>query len=423
MYILILSESFKINNHSSAIVSSTFIEVLQQSSHDITLLYPEFFSRNDESQEPIWLEVNKKSSFTFSQNTESFLEKFLYKIPKVRALPSYINGFNKFFNRFVSDWKIAIANELKANKYDLVIVLGTGSSFAPHFAMAEGNFDVKWIANLHDPYPMNQYPYPYRKKDTLLYKKQAKRMKNVVDKANFVAFPSLRLKEWMQNFYPKLENKSIILPHAAISLNNLPGTEEDKEVVLNKNKFNLLHAGSLLGPRSPKVLLKAFLRFIGEDKERQEQCVLNIIGKVAREWNDFEKEYETFNKNINIVTKRVSYKHSHVLLKQADVLILLEANSEESPFMPGKLADYVVADKPILAMTPKMSETSRLLGAEYPYVTENNDADEVYKILIQLWTNWKNGLEQSLSHTSLQEYLSKENINNTLMEMIHVNNR
>jgi len=105
-----------------------------------------------------WLKDINMKIIEFSKPT--IFEKILKKIPKVAALPTYVTGYNMAFNRLVSDWRKGITKELTVNKYDLIIVLGTGSSFAPHFAMAEIDTDVKWIANIHDPYPMSHYPDP-----------------------------------------------------------------------------------------------------------------------------------------------------------------------------------------------------------------------------------------------------------------------
>jgi len=219
-----------------------------------------------------------------------------------------------------------------------------------------------------------------------------------------------------------LETKSFVLPHAGMTLDNLPSLKDDQEISIDTSKFNLLHAGSLLGPRHPRYLIEAYIRFLEDDEERKKMSVLNIVGKVARELQDFEKEYTQYTENINILTKRVSYKHSHVLLSQADVLILLEAKSEDSPFMPGKLSDYIMANKPILALSPQKSETRRILGQDYPYLTESDDVTQIYKLIVKLWNEWKLGSILNPKHEILKDYISAENINKILMENINVHN-
>ncbi len=412
MKILLLVESLAVNRTSSGIVSSNFINAIS-GENDIFCLHNE----TDFTTFP-WLKNVKVKSIKQSEKTQ--FEKILSMFPKIRALPTYLLGYSLLFNRLVNDWKKEIIRELAINKYDLVVVLGTGSSFAPHFAMAEMDSNVRWVANIHDPYPMNHYPKPYQKDDTIFYKQQVKRIDRVFKQANWVTFPSKYLLGFMSQYHPQLKNKSFVLPHLESFFANLPEVPEDKKVSLQEGKFNLLHAGSLLGPRDPRYLIKAFMRFIDEDIERKEKSVLNIIGKVSKEHTGFEKEYEAVKDNINILITRVSYKHSLELLKQADILIILEAIAKESPFMPGKLADYITANKPILALTPKYSETSRLLGEFYPYTTQTDNEEEIYMILVNLWEEWKSGNLNNLDRDDLREYISSENINKILMEHINV---
>lgn len=413
MKILILVESLEVNRTSSGIVSSNFINALSKD-NEIDILHTEKAYENF-----LWLKnIGICRCVDFSG--QSRVEKFINLFPKIRALPTYFTGYHMGFNRLVKDWQHTIRKLLDEYQYNIIIVLGTGSSFAPHFAMAEMNIDVPWIANIHDPYPMSHYPEPYQKKDTIFYKPQTKRINNVFHKATWVTFPSLRLLEWMSQYHLQLKSKSFVLPHPEVSLVGLPEAPEDQNVFLEKGKFNLLHAGSLLGPRDPKYLIKAYLRFIEEDSERKEKSVLNIIGKAAREHTGFEKEYEAVANNVNIMITRVSYKHSLKLLKQADVLILLEAIAKDSPFMPGKLADYISVNKPIMALTPKTSETSRLLGSSYPYITQTDNEDGIYMILVKLWEKWKSENLGNLNRDDLREYISSENINKILMEHINV---
>lgn len=412
MKILVLNESFNINNHSAAIGRSNLINALVKGGHTVTVLYPNMY----DNPEPTWLEDVK--ILRFNIEGKEWSEKILSLIPKVRVLPAYIVGFNLERMQLIRSWKNAILKALDNNEFDLVYVLGVGNVFAAHFAMSKIDANIPWIANIHDPYPMQHYPEPYKKPRTLLNNKQYRLFDEVLNRASYITYPSQRLMEWMIQFHPRTEDKSFVLPHTEMLLKNLPDAANDEQVILQKGKFNLLHAGSLLGPRNPTYLIKAFMRFIYEDIERKNKSVLNIIGKVTSEHAGFEKEYATVKDNINILVTRVSYKHSLKLLKQADVLILLEAIAKESPFMPGKLADYITSDKPILALTPKTSETSRILGDEYSYITQTDNEDEIYEILVKLWEKWKSGETMHLDRPDLAKYISAENINDVFSRQI-----
>jgi DNA gyrase inhibitor GyrI len=91
------------------------------------------------------------------------------------------------------------------------------------------------------------------------------------------------------------------------------------------------------------------------------------------------------------------------------VNVILESKSEISPFLPGKFPHCVAANKPILLLAPYYSETRRLLGEEYPYVSEVDNVVEIAALLEKLYRQWKqDNTKLQLNRPDLEGYLSKE---------------
>ena len=286
--------------------------------------------------------------------------------------------------------------------------------------MLEIKTSIPWLANFHDPFPMSLYPEPYKASTNRIYKRQEKSTRDIIDKATFVSFPSLLLKEWMQSFFPNIKEKSIILPHVGMKLNNLPDLLIDHEVQLEPNKFNILHAGTLLGPRNIKSLFTAFERFINYDDEIKKHAVLNVLGKIAKEQVEIIASNKE-NCNLNIITDRVSYKRSLKLTVDANVSLIIEADSDISPFMPGKLADLIFLEKPILALTPKNSETLRILGHNYPFTSRVNDEEQIFIKLLELWYLWKEQKLELPEKNRLKDYVSAKRFNNEVEKLFKKN--
>tara|TARA_B100000809_G_scaffold105703_1_gene104242 strand:+ start:40063 stop:41289 length:1227 start_codon:yes stop_codon:yes gene_type:complete len=407
MKILILAESLRINCTSSGIVSSTMINALVEQGNSVTCLY-----ENSVQEKITWLPKVKLHPVNYNHK-ESFLEK----IPKLKGVLSFIYGYSLKFKFKIASWENKIVEILKTSSFDLIIVLGSGSSFIPHYAMCKVKTDIPWVANFHDPYPMSLYPEPFRKKKNIIYALQERSAKNIINKATYVSFPSLYLKDWMQGFFPILESKSIVLPHLAGELKNLPTSDLDDKVNLPKAKFNLLHAGTLLGPRKVDALFKAIQIFIESDKEKKDKTILTILGKVSREHKEYFKK--EFSENLNVVVDRVSYKKSLDLIEIADVSLVIEAGGVDfSPFMPGKLADLIGLEKPIFVLSPKKSETNRILGNEYPFTSESDDIDKIVLILNKMWDLWKKGNLHLSDSEKLKEYISGEKLDKKLHQLI-----
>ena len=89
--------------------------------------------------------------------------------------------------------------------------------------------------------------------------------------------------------------------------------------------------------------------------------------------------------------------------------------------MPGKLTDYINANKPIIALTSKNSETVRLLGNSYPYHTETDNVIAIQEILESLWNKWLKGDLNKFENLELKKYTSSTQWNskfNTLFKNV-----
>ena len=397
--VLVLAESLRINETSSGIVSSTLTQALALGGHEITCIYPERFSY------PVsWLSGVELVPFRYPSPDKTWIEK----IPKIRALPVYLTGHSLNDRAKIDKWVEVTSNVLSNKQFDCIVVLGSGSEFLPHFAIEKMDISTPIILNFHDPFPWHCYPEPYKKPATIYSRIHQKKIQKAIDKAFLVCFPSELLKQHMSRFYLRMEQKSLVLPHVGIQLDGLPAKESDDLVSLPENKFNLVHIGSLLGPRNPNALLQAFARFIQEDERRRKSCVLSIIGNIAREHNKIVREHR---ENVRILNTRVSYKRSLKLMNAADVLILMEAVASFSPFLPGKFSDYVMAGKPVLALTPRNSEVMRLLGSDYPYWATVDDEERIYISLCNLWDHWRSDKLFNSVPPEVREYISPENVN------------
>ena len=396
--ILVLCESLRIDTTSAGIVSSTFIKLLHDSGYNITVLTESNFDY------PVtWLpkEVRVKK-FAVSKLQKSIIEK----IPKVRAMPTYLSGFSKSFNNVVSHYKRAIKEELLNTKFDLIYVLGAGCSFAPHFAISELKLQIPYFVNIHDPYPMHLYPDPYKTKKTFISSIQEKKFKKVLDKAEGISFPSNLLMDDMCKAFPIAEKTGFVIPHIGTFLDNLPESSNESIDLLDKSKINIIHAGSLLGPRNPKFLFKAVEELNQENSGFANKVVITFIGTFSKDLNDV---VSTSNlQNVKFLNKRFSYKESLIMTAQADALLVIEAIAKHSPFLPGKFADIVFAEKPLIALSPKYSEVRILLSDNYEFQTELDNIPLIKNVLLKFYNDKINDVLNKEIIIKLKSYVSIE---------------
>jgi hypothetical protein len=297
---------------------------------------------------------------------------------------------------------------------ELIFTLSKGGSFRPHHALLKiPEWHDRWVAYMHDPYPMHLYPKPYPWKEPGYIKKE-KFIGNIAKKARFSVFPSLLLKEWMGNFFEGYLNKGEVIPHQIDYSKQLTETSPE---YFDEKKFNLLHAGNLLQARRPHGLIEAFKKFLHKFPEAREDTRLIFVGRTGHHTGYLKLKSEELSE-IVVISENRSFKEVGYIQENSCVNIILEAKSDISPFLPGKFAHCVKADKIIMHLGPEYSETRRLLGRDYSYVAEIDEIQRISILIEKLYLLWKNGEEMRLNRPELEEYLSSSFLKKVIENMI-----
>jgi hypothetical protein len=297
---------------------------------------------------------------------------------------------------------------------DLVITLSKGASFRTHYAVLQlPQYHDKWMAYVHDPYPMHCYPRPYDWVESS-YKQKQEFFRLVSEKARFSSFPSQLLKEWMGSYFPNFLKTGIIIPHqnADYKINDVVLPD-----YFDNTKFNLLHAGNLMLQRSPKGLIEGYKLFLKNNPEAKEFSKLILIGPASSHSKMLE-EYQLNNTEIYIYNGTVPFDTVYKLQKNVTVNIILESKSEISPFLPGKFPHCVEANKPIISLAPYYSEVKRVLGEKYPYWAEVDDVSKIATIIEILYTIWKiNPDDLALNRKDVLNYLSSDYLKKVINDL------
>lgn len=327
-------------------------------------------------------------------------------------LHHFLEGLFGFSFTFFNDSN-SIVKALKKCDFhpDLVLTLSKGASFRPHHALLKlPELHSKWMAYVHDPYPFHYYPRPYNWIESS-YKQKENFFSQVSEKANYSAFPSQLLMEWMASYFPNFQKTGIILPHQNASYNLMKTNLPD---YFDATKFNLLHAGNLMKHRSPKGLIEGYRLFLNNNPEAKKDAKLILLGSASYHTKMLEA-YQIDISEMYIYNGNIAFDIVYNLQMNVSVNIILESKAEISPFLPAKFPHCVEANKPILALAPYYSETKRLLGPDYAYWSEVDDVPKIAALLGELYLLWKQNPKQLLLNRSdLSEYLSVSYLKKTI---------
>lgn len=277
------------------------------------------------------------------EQQQGFLQKMMLFIRGNFFIPDARKYWVKPSVKFLSAY-------LKAHKIDTIITTGPPHSLHLIGLQLKEKVGVKWIADFRDPW--TQIGYHNKLKLTKSSQKKHEDLeKEVLQKADKIITTSFTTQKEFQD----KTGTSVEVITNGYDVEQVERLPMDKE-------FSLSHIGSLLSGRNPENLWKALAELIAEDIEFASDFKLKLIGAVGapvlesiQQWN-LEKSL--------ILEKYVSHSKALQLQRSSQLLLLIEIDTEQTKgIIPGKLFEYLVSDRPILAVGPKDADLEKIINA------------------------------------------------------------
>ena len=291
--------------------------------------------------------------------------------------------------RFIPDasraWiKPAIAsgmNLLKKNNYDAMISFAQPWSDHIVALQLQETTNLRWIAHFSDPW--TDSPYFAAKGIGKLYSKQKEQA--VLARADAIIFTNEQTRSTvMQKYPPDWKHKTHVIPHgfdADIVPASLPSLPD-------AGKLHLVYTGNFYQMRSPEPLMHALAK-VCEDRTHAEQLAVTFIGSTPAV---FQEMAATLNlSDIIRFLPTMPNKEAIENAAQADILLIIDAPSEKSLFLPSKLIDYLPLRKPILGITPLEGASADLLRRLECRVCPPDDISQIANAIKSLLKKWKQG--------------------------------
>ncbi|SNT76888.1 glycosyltransferase [Paracoccus seriniphilus] len=261
------------------------------------------------------------------------------------------------------------------------VVLSHSHEIASHLAamaIKRANPEIRWLASFGDPIAANPYNESYK---FAMLEDDCRTEAEVLQMADRIIVTNPYHQKIVQNSQslPVDSEKFFILPHC---FDERMFHRESSSVQSNRQEreqdsvFRFMHVGMLYKfKRTSEPFMLGARRLLEKHPELKGRFTLEFYGandRYIQAASDYGLE------GIVRFQGTVSYLESLTVMDRADCLLLRDADFsdqglKETPFYPGKLADYLGAKKPILAITmargcvPDMME--EVGGA---YFTEND---------------------------------------------------
>ena len=285
--------------------------------------------------------TNQVSSGIITNKSQSVLEKLLLWIRGNFFIPDARIGWVKPAVGFLKEY-------LAKNDMDIVISSGPPHSLHLIGMALKEELGIKWVADFRDPWTTIHYHQSLRL-NKRAQKKHLKLESKVLNNSDLVVVTSARTKKEFQNI------TSVPIEVISNGYDILEKIEPNLDA-----QFSIAHIGSLLTNRNPELLWEILSELKDENKVFSKNLLIKLVGAVSE---DVLESLAVFGLTENYKTLGyVSHQEAIQIQHDAQVLLLVEMDSPETKsIIPGKLFEYVAANRPILAIGPDGSDVEGIL--------------------------------------------------------------
>jgi glycosyltransferase involved in cell wall biosynthesis len=372
MRILCISPFFPPTRDSEAFCSGKMVQALQQQGVAVTTLRldaPYLRAKQDTSK--LWDSLETAAFGIGDQPGRG----------RIRAVLCTLRYRTPVWPRWI-DKVVRRAGELhRAEPFDLVY-----SRSLPMFSHIAGywvsrKLNLPWVANINDPWDEHLFPGMEHRAASRWHAALSRYwLRKTLATADLVTFPCARLANYIVQL-TEAEPRVEIIPHVG---SRGPELERHEE-------FRLVHAGKLgtneITGRSSSALLTGLRRFLDEMPSARAVTRLVLVGPEDPRNSAVIEELGLSSAVTNIGL--VSYEESLRHIASASACVLIEGAMREGIYLPSKLADYIVAGKPVLALSPRVGTLSDLAGGAALTVVDQGDERQIQLAVRRLFESYQ----------------------------------
>ncbi|UBZ06666.1 glycosyltransferase [Salegentibacter mishustinae] len=309
-----------------------------------------------------------------AEKNQSFVQKSLLFIRGNLFIPDARKFWIKPSVKFLKTY-------LKEEGIKKIITTGPPHSLHLIGLKLKQELDLKWIADFRDPW--TQIGYHKKLKLTESSKKKHLNLeREVLNSANQIITTS---------FTTKAEFKEKTSKPISVITNGFDAEENEAQTNELDGKFSISHIGSLLSERNPENLWKALAELVKENSDFEKDLELKLAGTVSEEVISSIKSTGLGDK-LQLLGY-VSHNQAIALQQKSSLLLLIEINSEETRgIIPGKLFEYLMSKRPILAIGPQKWDVQQILeetdsGEYFQYSARN----KLKGVILSQYKKYKEG--------------------------------
>lgn len=297
-----------------------------------------------------------------------------------------------------------LSKYIQENGIDTIITTGPPHSLHLIGVRLQEKLSVKWLADFRDPWTTIGY-HKELKLSASAEKKHKALEKQVLTSADAIIVTSPTTKKEFE----ALTQKPIHV------ITNGYDVEKVQKQPLDE-KFTLAHIGSFLSERNPKILWEALAELIGENETFRNAFQLKLIGAVSQEVlrSISEAGLDNYVNSLGYVPHETAIAEQ----RKSQVLLLVEIDSPDTQcIIPGKLFEYMVSERPIVAIGPEGADFAAIIRSTNTGVfVTYPEKEKLKQTLLGYFEEYQKGVLRS-HPIGLQQY-SRKNLTGELVKVL-----
>ncbi|SHL22611.1 glycosyltransferase family 4 protein [Flavobacterium xanthum] len=294
---------------------------------------------------------------------------------------------------------------IKENNIDTIITSGPPHSLHLIGLELKQKLYLKWFADFRDPWTTIGYHKSLRL-SRFAAKKHKALEHQVLNTADTIIVTSKTT---------KTEFEAITRQPIEVITNGYDTEQVAKQTL--DTKFSLAHIGSFLSERNPLILWESLVELTQEIPDFKSHLEIKLIGAVSQEVLETIMHF-----GLNPYLNNLGYlSHAEAIAQQrkSQVLLLIEIDSEDTKsIIPGKLFEYMVSNRPIIAIGPKDSDFAEIINNTNTGVfLKYSEKMKLKSVILEFYNQFLEGKLQS-NGVGLQHY-SRKNLTKQLVSLLN----
>ncbi|MFZ4679555.1 MAG: glycosyltransferase family 4 protein [Flavobacterium sp.] len=293
---------------------------------------------------------------------------------------------------------------IEENNIDTIVTSGPPHSLHLIGLQLKKELNIKWFTDFRDPWTTIGY-HKALKLSSYANKKHKALEELVLTSADTIIVTSKTTKTEFQ----AITSKPIEVITNGYDIEKIEKKSLDE-------KFTLAHIGSFLSERNPRILWQALQELVSENADFKNDFRLKLIGATSQEVLDTISEFKLndYVQNLGYVSHQEAVEHQ----RKSQVLLLIEINSTATKsIIPGKLFEYMVSERPIIAIGPEGSDFAEIITATNTGVFFTyNEKEKLKALLLKHYQEYQNQ-NLKVHAVGLQQY-SRKNLTQQLANLV-----